>query len=95
MLFRSEQEGQLAVLPGLRVPRLLTEASAVDGCLALCLLLRRGLLGGVGVGVVLMGVVASVLQRGRVHGHHRGRPVALGPRWLPPGWGTAVGAGGV
>lgn len=61
----------------------------------MCLLLWRRLLGGVGMGVVLMGVVASVLQRGRVHGHHLGRPVALGPRWLPPRWGTAVGAGGV
>lgn len=56
---------------------------------------RRRLLGRVGVGMVLMWVVASVLQRGWVHGHHGGRPIAFGPSLLPPRRGTTIRARGV
>lgn len=74
----------------------LTEARAADGRLALGLrLLLLGRLRGVRVGVVLVRVVGSVLQRGSVHGQHRGRPIAFGPGLLAPWRGTAVGTGGV
>lgn len=73
---------------------MLTKARAVDGRLALRLLLRR-LLGRMGVGMVLMRVVASVLQWGRMHGHHTGGSVAFGSSWFSPWCRTTIGAGGV
>ena len=75
---------------------LLTEASTIDRSLAWCLLWRRRRwLGRMGVRVVLVRAVASVLQWGWVHGHHGGRPVALGPSLLPPWGGTSIRARGV
>lgn len=76
------------------VPFLLTKASAVDGCLALRLWLWW-LLGRVGVGMVLMRVVASVLQWGRMHGHPSRGAVAFSARLFSPWCSTAIRAWGV
>lgn len=84
----------ILLLPAFSVPFLLTKAGAVDGCLALCLLLWW-LLGRVGVGMVLMRVVASMLQWGRVHGHPSGGAVDFSSCLFSPWCSTAIGAWGV
>lgn len=48
------------------------------------LLWRWRLLGRVGVGMVLLRVVAAVLHWGWMQGQHRGWPVALCPGLLSP-----------
>lgn len=58
-------------------------------------MLLRWRLGRVGMGMVLMRVIAPMLQWGRVHGQHGGRPVAFSPSLLSPWRGTPIWARGV
>lgn len=89
-----QQDSSLTLLPAFSVPSVLTKASAVDGRLALCLLLRW-LLGRVRVGMVLMRVVASMLQWRGMHGHHRRGAIAFSSGLFSPWGSTTIRAWGV